>query len=196
MQLNQSFWNERYDTHQTGWDIGYPSTPLKTYIDQLTDRSLRILMPGAGNAYEVEYLYKLGFENISVIDISDRPLKNFLQRVPDFPVERLIHEDFFEHQGTYDLIFEQTFFCALDPMLRPRYVEKMASLLSDGGKLVGVLFDAPMYTDHPPYGGSIAAYQALFSSRLTIHTMEAAYNSIVPRAGSEAFMICTKNSER
>ena len=30
--------------------IGAPSLPLKTYIDQLINKDLRILMPGAGNA--------------------------------------------------------------------------------------------------------------------------------------------------
>ncbi|HXH19987.1 MAG TPA: hypothetical protein VNJ07_12995 [Chitinophagales bacterium] len=37
----------------------------------------------------------------------------------DIPVVRLIHRDFFKHQGRYDLIIEQTFFCAINPKPRP-----------------------------------------------------------------------------
>ena len=59
--FNENYWTERYANNQTGWDFGYVSAPLKEYFDQLTDRSLRILIPGAGNAYEAEYLWSLGF---------------------------------------------------------------------------------------------------------------------------------------
>ena len=47
----QKYWSNRYEEDRTGWDIGYPSTPLKEYIDQLTDKTISILIPGAGNAY-------------------------------------------------------------------------------------------------------------------------------------------------
>jgi len=63
-----------------GWDIGYPSTPIKEYADQLTDKSIQILIPGAGNAYEAEYLWKQGFSNVHILDISEIPLKEFKKR--------------------------------------------------------------------------------------------------------------------
>ncbi|MEQ9305362.1 MAG: SAM-dependent methyltransferase, partial [Marinoscillum sp.] len=54
--LNKSYWNERYDKHETGWDAGEVTTPLKTYIEQLLNKHLSILIPGAGNAHEGRYL--------------------------------------------------------------------------------------------------------------------------------------------
>ena len=141
MPLDRDFWESRYTTADTGWDLGGPSTPLKEYIDQLTNKALRILIPGAGRAYEAEYLQTLGFKNVFVIDLTDAPFADLLKRCPDFPKDHLIVGDFFAHQASYDLIVEQTFFCALDPALRTRYVEKMYELLVPGGKLVGVLFD-------------------------------------------------------
>ena len=36
--------NERYVTGQTGWDIGAVSTPLKTYIDQLTNQQFYLYL--------------------------------------------------------------------------------------------------------------------------------------------------------
>ncbi len=47
----ENYWTNRYKIESTGWDIGYASTPLKEYIDQLSDKTIRILIPGAGNAY-------------------------------------------------------------------------------------------------------------------------------------------------
>ncbi|MDX1544111.1 MAG: SAM-dependent methyltransferase, partial [Christiangramia sp.] len=49
--MNSEFWSTRYRDNRTGWDIGYISTPLKEYIDQLEDKELKILIPGAGNSY-------------------------------------------------------------------------------------------------------------------------------------------------
>lgn len=43
--LSQEYWNNRYLQHQTGWDIGTVSTPLKEYIDQLSDKQISILIP-------------------------------------------------------------------------------------------------------------------------------------------------------
>jgi|GEM_PF-3928663 len=31
VQLDEQYWNNRYKTDQTGWDIGFVSTPLKEY---------------------------------------------------------------------------------------------------------------------------------------------------------------------
>mgnify|MGYP000899644145 FL=1 len=59
----EQYWSKRYLKNQTGWDIGAPSRPIKTYIDQLDNRDLKILIPGAGNSYEAEYLLKQGFKN-------------------------------------------------------------------------------------------------------------------------------------
>jgi len=66
------YWSKRYEENQTGWDIGYPSTPIKTYVDQLENKDLKILIPGAGNAYEAEYLWQQGFKNVHVLDILGR----------------------------------------------------------------------------------------------------------------------------
>ena len=74
--FNKNYWDKKYKEHKTGWDIGDISSPLKSYIDQLTNKNLRILIPGAGNGYEVEYLFRLGFTNIFVVDIALQPLEN------------------------------------------------------------------------------------------------------------------------
>ena len=39
------------------------------------------------------------------------------------------------------LILEQTFFCAITPSLRLNYVMKVYRLVTDGGSLVGLLFN-------------------------------------------------------
>ena len=194
MQFIEGYWNHRYLQGETGWDIGYVSTPLQTYFDQLTNKDLRILIPGAGNSYEAEYLFKQGFNNIYVLDISVVALQNFQKRVPGFPSDQLLHQDFFECEDTFDLIIEQTFFCALDPSERTRYVSKMHSLLNENGKLVGLLFNITLNEDRPPFGGNEEEYQMLFSEDFNVQVMQMAYNSIPERAGNELFIKLQKNN--
>jgi len=192
MELDNEFWTERYATGDTRWDLGAPSTPLKTYIDQLTDKELRILIPGGGRAYEAEYLYRHGFRNVFALDLSDAPLKDLLARCPGFPKAHLIHGDFFTQEGHYDRILEQTFFCALDPALRSRYVKQMHALLAPGAKLTGVLFDDVLNSDQPPFGGNAEEYRALFSTAFTDLSITPCYNSIAPRAGREVWLRAVK----
>ncbi len=188
VDLNEQFWTHKYQKDQTGWDIGYISTPLKDYFDQIEDKSLKILIPGAGNAYEAEYLWKNGFINVYVVDISEEPLTRFNKRVPDFPEDQLLNLDFFQLKDHFDLIIEQTFFCALDPKLRTQYVKKMHNLLRPNGMLVGLMFKIPLFDDRPPFGGNEREYRSLFSDQFNIDVMEEAYNSIAPRSGSELFI--------
>ncbi|MBL7934686.1 MAG: methyltransferase domain-containing protein [Bacteroidia bacterium] len=191
--LTEQFWNNRYETNDFGWDIGDVSTPLKNYIEQLDNKNLTILIPGAGNAYEAEFLYRLGYKNVYVLDFAEVPLKSIKNRIPDFPDNQLIKQDFFDHQGQYDLIIEQTFFCAINPELRKKYVTHMHSLLKTNGKLVGLLFNDPLNTDKPPFGGNKNEYDSLFSETFHIIKMESCYNSIKPRDGRELFVMMQKS---
>ena len=188
INFDEAYWQGRYLNNSTGWDIGYVSTPLKSYFDQLEAKEIRILIPGAGNAYEAAYLWNLGFKHVDVLDVASAPLETFRQQFSDFPVNQLINGDFFDHKGSYDLMVEQTFFCALDPMLRQDYVKKAWELLKPNGKLVGLLWNKPMNTDRPPFGGSEEEYDHLFAPFFHLEVLQTAYNSIPPRAGAEAFI--------
>jgi thiopurine S-methyltransferase len=194
MKLDKTFWNDRYLNKDIRWDIGKVSTPIKKYIDQLKTKELKILIPGCGNAHEAEYLVQLGFKNVFLIDLSPIALSHFSKRVPDFPNNQLICDDFFKHNEQYDLIIEQTFFCAINPLLRAKYVRHSAQLLKPGGKIIGLLFDAVLNTDKPPFGGSKKEYLNYFEPYFIIDLMELAYNSIASRKGRELFINLKKRN--
>ncbi len=195
MKNKEAYWSKRYKENNTGWDIGYPSTPIKTYVDQLENKTIRILIPGAGNAYEAEYLFNNGFQNVYVLDISPMPLKALKTRVPDFPENQLIQDDFFDFNESFDLILEQTFFCSFEPSRenRSNYAKKMHELLRPGGKLVGLWFDHPLTEDAKrPFGGTQKEYESYLSPYFEIKIFEKCRNSIKPRMGFELFGIFIK----
>lgn len=189
--LSDEFWNNRYVEGNTGWDLGEVSPPIRSYVDQLEDKSLKILIPGAGNGHEAAYLFKSGFKNVHVLDFAELAIQSFLKNNPDFPESQVHKADFFEFLGTFDLIIEQTLFCAIDPELRAKYAEKSASLLRDGGKLVGLLFNRE-FDGGPPFGGQKSTYMELFAPHYSQLSMADCYNSVEPRQGSELFIQLTK----
>lgn len=189
MILNKNYWENQYSKEDPRWDTGSVTTPIKEYIDQLQDKSLKILVPGAGNGYEFEYLLSCGFKNSFVIDIVKAPLENIKNRIPFVQESQLIHCDFFDHQGEYDLILEQTFFCSIPKEQRIDYAKKMKSLLNPNGKLVGLLFQCYFLKNKPPFGGSKQEYKSLFEKYFTIRALKTAYNSIKPRKENELFFI-------
>jgi methyl halide transferase len=187
-KFSAEYWNRHYLENKAVWDIGYVSPPIKTYIDQLTDKSICILVPGAGNAYEVEYLYHQGFPNTYLLDFSEKSIENFLKRCPDFPQDHIFKEDYFDHVGSYDLIIEQTFFSSFPPEQRDRVTKQIYCLLNKGGKYVGIIFNHHFPFEGPPFGGTPTEYESLFRKWLSIDTMETATNSIKPRFGREIFV--------
>lgn len=187
MSLSEEFWESKYKANDIGWDLGEVSPPLKAYFDQLTNKNIKILIPGGGNSYEAEYLHLLGFKHVYVVDFSETALKNIKNRVPSFPVSNLIQNNFFNLDLTFDLIIEQTFFCAIYPHLRPSYTEKVFNMLHKNGKVVGLLFNGTLNNSHPPFGGFKAEYIDHFKHHFNILIMDVATNSIFNRADKELF---------
>jgi len=194
MQFDEEYWSTRYKQQRMGWDVGEITTPIKEYIDQLEDKTISILVPGCGSGYEVKYLYDQGFVNVKVIDISPEPFKTLIPQCPNWEKEAFIIGDFFDHEGAYDLILEQTFFSSLPPGLRQAYADKMQELLVPAGKLVGVLFNVSLGIDNPPFGGNKAEYEGFFEQGFNADVFDECYNSIPPRAGAELFINLHKRS--
>ena len=188
MKLSETFWNTKYKDQKTGWDLGVISPPLKAYFDQVENKELKILIPGGGNSYEAEYLFSKGFENVFVLDISEIALENIKKRGPNFPTTHLLHANFFEIEDSFDMVIEQTFFCAIDPSLRLQYAQKMQSILTPKGKIVGLLFEAVLNEDHPPFGGTKEEYLKYFQPYFQIVKMDPCYNSYPNRQGMELFV--------
>jgi thiopurine S-methyltransferase len=185
-ESDSNYWNKRYIESNTGWDIGYANPVLVEYVKENYSFDDKILIPGAGTAYEVADLISEGYHNCYALDFSQKAKDNFLKQNPKVPNQNYLVNDFFEIDGKYDLILEQTFFCAIHPSKRVDYVHHMSQLLNKGGKLAGLLFEMEK-EDGPPYGGSLEEYQELFSSSFDINKLGKTDRSIDSRLGRELF---------
>jgi SAM-dependent methyltransferase len=158
----------------------------------LQNKHIKILIPGCGNTYEAEYLLQQGFTDITVIDIAPTLVEKLQQKFSSNKNIKVILGDFFEHKGKYDLIIEQTFFCALPPTLRQKYVYKMHKLLNTDGLIVGLLFNRTFETN-PPFGGSKKEYEVLFKDAFIFNQFDVCNNSALPRINTELFVEFKKN---
>ena len=75
-KFDKNFWKTKYNNDDTGWNIGYTSMSIKTYIYQLTDKALKIVIPGAYNSYDDEYLHFNGLRIVYVLYNSSDTLQN------------------------------------------------------------------------------------------------------------------------
>ena len=193
-QLSSKYWEQRYVDKNTGWDVGEIVPQWKVYFDELAfhGKEKRILIPGAGLGHEAEYLHHIGFKEVHVLDWSTTAIDRFKERIPSFPVSHCHVGDFFTHKGTYDIIVEQTFFCAIDPQLRQEYVRTIDNLLGKDGIWVALLFNTQFEHDGPPFGGSMEQYLDLFKAIFKELIIEEEPASIEPRKGREVFMIGRK----
>lgn len=191
--LDQTYWENQYQANATGWDLGEVSPPIQSYIDKINNKKIAILIPGCGNTYEAEYLLQQGFTNVTAIDIAPTLVNNLKNKFDSNKNISVILGDFFEYQGKYDLIIEQTFFCALPPSLRQKYVWKMHQLLSEQGKLAGLLFNRDFEVS-PPFGGNQQEYEQLFQKAFTLNSITKANNSVLARTNTELFIEFQKNN--
>ena len=186
--LNKNYWNERWKNEETGWDIGYASPPIEDYLSQYKNKNAKILIPGCGNSHEAEFLLEKGFKDVTILDISDFAVNTLKERFKNHPEIKVLCEDFFKHDGKYDLMIEQTFFCAIPTEMRNDYAKKSAELLNENGRIIGVMFNKLFEKQGPPFGGTFDEYQMVFKDNFEIEKMEDCYNSIPQRLGNEFFI--------
>ncbi len=192
-KFDQSYWDKRYIENDIPWDIGYAAPAIIDYLSKLDLTDKDILIPGGGNSYEALWLLENSSAFVTVIDLSPTLIDVLKERFLTFGSRiRLIQGDFFDHFDTYDMIIEQTFFCAISPHLRSEYVRKMYALLKKEGTLCGLMFNVTFEKKGPPFGGNELEYQALFENHFENIRINKTALSIPPRKGNEVFIEISK----
>ena len=144
------FWTVRYTAGKTPWDFGGVPSALKSFLERSSIPG-RVLIPGCGSGYEVQAFHAAGYD-VSAIDFSPAAVEQ-ARRVLGSLAERVFLGDFFTYDfgQRFDLIYERTFLCSMTPSRWPEYVNRMADLLSPGGKLIGVFLYGQRSSSGPPF---------------------------------------------
>ena len=130
------------------------------------------------------------------MDFSSRAADLFKEICPGFPKDQILTGDFFSLKKPlfFDVIIEQTFFCAIDPTLRPNYIKKTNEILKENGTIIGLLFNREFDTNGPPFGGTEKEYRGLFNSKFNFKKFENSLLSTLPRKEYEFWIELIKKN--
>ncbi|MBR9825474.1 MAG: methyltransferase domain-containing protein [Alphaproteobacteria bacterium] len=157
-------WETRFQTDDTPWERPGLHPALDHWADLgLLEDGQSIIIPGCGRAREPLELARAG-QDVTVADLSETALA---WQKEAFEVEGLpAHFEYgnalnFRPPALFDLIWEQTFLCAISPKDREAYEQTAHAWLKPGGHLLA-LFMQKDERGGPPYGCSIDAMRTLF----------------------------------
>jgi SAM-dependent methyltransferase len=172
------FWSVRYSAGKTPWDFGGVPAALKSFLER-SSVSGRVLIPGCGSGYEVQAFHAAGYD-VSAIDFSPAAVEQ-AKRVLGSLAERVILGDFFTHDfglQLFDLVYERTFLCSMTPSRWPEYVNRMADLLTPGGRLIGVFLYGERSSSGPPFPLTEPEAEQLFKKRFELMRSERMTDSL------------------
>lgn len=155
----ESDWAARYAAANTPWDLGGPHPELAARLDRLvplggTAGPGRACVPGCGRGHDARLLAAAGWE-VTAVDVVPE-LQRFFP--PEFHGRFLATDALALIAPPFDLLWEHTFFCALEPEQRPRYGAMARRLLRPGGLLAALVFPVGKEPGQgPPYAMSTAA---------------------------------------
>ena len=152
-------------------------------------------MPGCGRGHEVIYLTENGFE-VTAVDYSSGAVNHLKSTVQERKLKcKVLHMDFFgidsTHNGVYDLLIEQTFFCAISPEQRPSYVSTVARALKQGGMLAGLFYHTGK-EGGPPFNTTREDILKHFSDSFEIQQLSKSEDSAEQRKNKEWLVILVK----
>ena len=165
-------WEDRYRTGDMPWEKGSAHPALIAFLKSNPVRG-RVLVPGCGLGHDVRALAATADEVIG-LDIAPAAIQQ-AKAHPSVGGERYLRGDFFDLppalRGSFDLVFEHTCFCAIDPALRGDYVSAVTSALRPEGELLAVFYLDPGLDPGetgPPFGVAPVELDALFGSRFDV----------------------------
>ena len=187
-------WEERWRECNTPWDAGGPSPALIAVADSLPIG--RALVPGCGSGHDVFALANAE-RHVTGLDLAPSVRPVFEAQRAESGVSTahatLVVGDFFsddwrEDRQPWDLVWDYTFLCAIDPAQRVAWAERMATLLRPEGTLAALLFpvfDAPADYEGPPWPIDPDAIVAIWDGPFRWVSLERMTESRPERAGKE-----------
>lgn len=195
-------WKQMHKEGLTPWAKQEAALGLQDIIQSISLPIGKYGVPGCGEGLDVEFLAsKSPKSTVFGFDLSPIPLEIATKRPDKQKNAAYICLDFFkDHKelqvNSFDLIFDYTFLCALQPTMRTKWAERMNELLRQGGVLITLMFplvdikpEDPM--EGPPFPLSIEIYNDLLLGNFSLSRIESV-RSHPGREGREKIAVWTR----
>jgi SAM-dependent methyltransferase len=189
------FWNEIYETEpQPGFDLQQPAPSLISILNRVKIPKSRIVVLGAGPCHDAAYLAQQG-HLVTAVDFSREGTAKARAQYGEIAGLKIVEADIFklprEMQQSFDVVFEHTCYCAVDPTRRNELLKVWRSLLVENGHLLGIFF-AMDKRQGPPYGGSEWEVRERLKKSFQFLYWERVRNSTPKRLGKEFVVYAQK----
>jgi SAM-dependent methyltransferase len=186
------FWDQKYILNESKWDIGFPTPVFVDWFNK-NNKKKKILVPGCGSGHDALFLASRGHD-VYALDFSIEAIKSISKKADLENIHiNILHKSIFDMENYYqkfDIILEYTFFCAINPIDRFKYIETAYNLLVDKGLFIGMLLpiQKPLNEGGPPFGVDLSETISMFEKYFKLIECSDPKLSIIPRSGNEKFI--------
>lgn len=196
-------WKQRWQDQDTPWDAGQSAPALQSALRRgLLGERGRALVPGCGSGYDVLALAEAGWD-VTGVDLAAGAARRFESLRDERGVEpdhaRVLIGDFFELDlGEYDLIWDYTFLCALQPEMRTDWLERTHELVGDDRLLATLIFpitDQRDWDEGPPFRMSFELVRDLVTPSFELVHEGKPETSVPGRKGMEHLAVWRRTGQ-
>uniref|UniRef100_A0ACD5WDR1 Uncharacterized protein n=1 Tax=Avena sativa TaxID=4498 RepID=A0ACD5WDR1_AVESA len=182
-------WSKCWEQGVTPWDLGEPTPAVVKLAQSGTLPAGTVLVPGCGGGYDAVALSGAG-RSVVGLDVCDAAIQRAKQWSSSSPPPDVafVNADFFTWAPPepFHLIFDYTFFCALDPSLRPAWAARMHQLLRPDGELITLMYMPQDQDSGPPYNTTVLDYEEVLNPLgFVIGSIQDNDVAVEPRKGLE-----------
>ncbi len=190
------YWTEAYTkVSRPGWELDEPNPALVSALPPLKLHPQRVLVLGAGSGNDAAHFASLG-HHVTAVDFSDEAIERAQKKFSEQQNLKFVKTDLFslptDYVGNFDMIFEHTCFCAVDPERRSEITKVWRRCLTDTGFLLAIFFtiDRP---SGPPFGATEwELRERLKKSFRPLYWMRLRHQSHPSRQGMETLVYAQK----
>lgn len=177
-----------------GWNLEAPSESLKDMLPRMKLPKSRVLVLGSGDSHDAAFFAQNG-HMVTAVDISSHAIERSKSLFGHLKNITWVQSDLFKlpthFDSSFDLVYEYTCLCAINPTHRAKLVQTWSRCLHEQGQLMGTLF-CMHKRNGPPFGGSEWEFRELLKKRFKTLIWTRWRKSIPRRQGRELFFLAQK----
>lgn len=165
----------KFDCNRTEPALVHFLAKNTTFVPELQKtKSARVLVPGCGRGYALETFSSTFFdsENIVGLEVSETA-RNACEayQSENKSKAKCVVEDFFTHDDKYDVIYDCTFLCAIQPTQRHVWAEQMRNLTKKGSRVISLVFPLGDFKGGPPFALSPELVKSLLQNDFDVEEL-------------------------
>ena len=176
------------------WNLDSPSESLKDMLPRMKLPKSRILILGCGDSHDASVFAERGHV-VTAVDISSHAIERSKKLFGHIPNISWLQSDLFKlpssFNGAFDLVYEYTCLCAINPNQRKDLVQTWSRCLHDQGQIMGTFF-CMHKRNGPPFGATEWEFRELLKKRFQTLIWTRWRKSIPRRQGRELFILAQK----